>query len=202
LTLSKRRINVKSTATLTALVLFVICAATLARADIARPEPRPTQPAPSKHVLNTGLEIVPDPKAWNARLQISEETLKELREATNAGASTASFGNTRSTNTIVAGLFLFMSISFGGVWLARSSVRSKSQKAVAAVMVAFATIGTAALIAQANAGPPPSYLWRNLTKNLNASKATHGPIDIEIVPDGNGIKLIIPTRDAGRTTDD
>lgn len=194
----------KTTATLTALALFVICTATLVRADIA-PEPRP-QPSPSKHVLTTGLEIVPDSKTWNARLQISEATLKELREATNAaGGTSQTFGQRIAgspANTIIAGLFLFMSLSFGGVWLTRSSGKAKGQKAMAAILVAFATVGTAAIIAQANAGPPPSYLWRNLTKNLTASKATHGPIDIEIVPDGNGVKLIIPTRDTGRTTDD
>ena len=44
--------------------------------------------------------------------------------------------------------------------------------------------------------------WRNLTKNLSASKTTAGPINVEIVMEGNGIKLIVPTRDASRTTDD
>ena len=196
----------KITATVTALALFVICSATLIRADIARPEPKPTQPAPGRAVLNTGLQIVPDSKTWNARLQISESTLKELREATNAaGGTSQTFGQRITgspTNTIIAGLFLFMSLSFGGVWLARSSGKAKGQKAVAAILVAVATVGTATIMAHANAGPPPSYLWRNLTRNLNASKATQGPIQIEIVPDGDGIKLIIPTRDAGRTTDD
>ncbi len=195
----------KTTATLTTLALLVICTATLVRADIARPEPKPTQPAPGKHVMNTGLEIAPDSKTWNARLQISEATLKELREATSAGGTSQSLSQRIAgspTNTIIAGVFMFLSISFGGVWLARSSGKARSHKAVAAILVACATVSTAALIAQANAGPPPSYLWRNLTRNLNASKATHGRIDVEIVPDGNGMKLIIPTRDAGRTTDD
>ena len=195
----------KTTATLAALVLLIFCTTTLVQADIARPKPKPTQPTPAKPVLNTGLEIVPDSKAWNARLQISEATLKELREATNAGATTQSFGQRMagsSTNTIVAGLFLFMSISFGGLWLARSSGKTKSHKAVAAILVACATVSTAALIAQGNAAPPGSYLWRNLSKNLNTSKATRGPIDIEIVAEGDGVKLIVPTRDAARTTDD
>ena len=195
----------KMTVTLTSLVLLVICTVALVRADIARPEPKPTQPRPSKHVITTGLQIVPDAKTYNARLQISEAALKEIREAMSEGATTQSFGQRitgSSTNTIVAGLFLFLSISFGGVWLARSSGKNKSHKAVAAILVACATLSTAAIIAQGNAGPPPSYLWRNLTKNLNASKATSGPIDVEIVTEGNGIKLILPTRDASRTTDD
>ena len=103
----------KMTVTLTSLVLLVICTSALVRADIARPEPKPTQPRPSKHVITTGLEIVPDSKTYNARLQISEAALKEIREATSGGATTQSFGQRitgSSTNTIVAGLFLFLSI--------------------------------------------------------------------------------------------
>ncbi len=195
----------KLTATLTSLALLLVCTVMLARADLARPEPKPTKPLPTRPVMNTGLEIVPDSKTWNARLQISEATLKELREATNAGATTGSFGQgiTRSsTNTMIAGVFLFLSLSFGGVWLARTSGTTKSHKAAAAILVGCATVGMAAIIAHANAGPPPSYLWRNLSKNLNAGKPSHGPIEIEIVPDGDGVKLIVPTRDAGRATDD
>lgn len=194
----------KITATLISLALLVICTTALARADIARPEPKPTQPSPAKHVITTGLDIVPDSKTYNARLQISEAALKELREATDSGATTQTFGQRitgSSTNTIIAGLFLFLSISFGGVWLARSSGNTRSHKAVAAILVACATVSTAAIIAHGNAGPPPSYLWRNLTKNLNASKTTRGPIDVEIVTEGNGIKLIVPTRDASRPDD-
>ena len=194
----------KTTAHLTVFVLLVICTATIARADIARPEPKPTEPRPNV-VFNTALEIVPDSKTSSARLQISEGTLKALRETMTAGGTTQSFGQRltgSSTNTIVAGLFLFLSISFGGVWLARSSSKSKRHKAVAAALVACATVSTFAIIAQGNAGPPPSYLWRNLSKNLSTSKTTSGPIEIEIVPEGYGIKLIVPTRDASRTTDD
>jgi len=194
----------KITATLTTLALLVICTAALVRADIARPEPKPTQPSPTKHVITTGLEIVPDSKTYNARLQISEAALKEIREALNEGATTQSFGQRitgSSTNTIVAGLFLFLSISFGGVWLARSSGNARGHKAVAAILVACATLSTAAIIAQGNAGPPPSYYWRGLTKNLSTSKTTSGPINVEIVTQGNGIKLIVPTRDASGTDD-
>ena len=190
--------------TLTVFVLLIIGTVTVARADIARPEPKPTQPSPAKHVISTGLEIVPDSKTYNARLQISEAALKELRDATSGGATTKSFGQRitgSASNTIVAGLFLFLSISFGGVLLARSSGKTRSHKAVAAMLGACATVSTAAIIAQGNAGPPPSYLWRNLTKNLSTSKTTRGPIDVEIVAEGDGIKLIVPTRDASRTDD-
>src|SRR5688500_13573155 len=126
LTLPQRRLTMKISTTLTSVALLLICTAALVKADIARPEPKPTEPRPSKHLLTTGLEIAPDSKTYNARLQISEATLKQLQEAMNEGATTGSFGQgiTRSsTNTIIAGLFLCLSISFGGVWLARSSAK-------------------------------------------------------------------------------
>lgn len=195
----------KRTSTLTIFALLVIATAAIARADIARPQPKPSEPRPSKHVLTTGIEVVPDAKTYNARLQISEAMLKELREAAGEGATTQTFGQRisgSSANTIIAGLFLFLSISFGGVWLARSSSKTRSHKAVAAVLVACATVSTAAIIAQGNAGPPPSYLWRNLTKNLSSNKTTYGQINVEIVAEGDSIKLIVPTRDLSRATGD
>ena len=101
-----------------------------------------------------------------------------------------------STRTIVAGVFMFLSLAFAGVWLARS-VQTRSQKAIAALLMGTAVIGAAAVIARANAGPPGSYLWRKLPQNLSKGAPTYGGIDIEIVPDsndGSGMKLIIPQR--------
>jgi hypothetical protein len=108
----------KTTATLTSLVLLIICTATLVRADIARPEPKPTPPNPGSRVLNIKLEVV----------------------------TTQSFGQRiagSSTNTIVAGLFLFMSISFGGVWLARSSGKANISRVVALVTSLVFAVGIA-----------------------------------------------------------
>jgi hypothetical protein len=114
--------------------------------------------------------------------------------ANEAGDESATQGIAHSsTRTIVAGLFLFMSLSFGGVWLARAG-NSRGQKIVAAVMLGTAVICATALITHANAGPPPAYLWRNLPQNLNAGRSTHGPLKIEIVAEDNGIKLILPLK--------
>jgi hypothetical protein len=57
------------------------------------------------------------------------------------------------------------------------------------------------IVTRANAGPPPSWFWRDLTKNLNTGKPTSGGLIIEIVPDGTGAKLIVPIRNSGRTDD-
>ena len=181
-----------------ALVLLGLTQATQLRADIARPKPSrsPQQP---RIVLHTSLTIVPDNKAYEARLQISQSSLKELRAALANEPGNESMTQrlaSSSTRTILAGLFMFLSLSLGGVWLTRS-VQTRSQKAIAALLVGTAVIGAAAIIARANAGPPGSYLWKKLPQNLGKGAPTYGGIDIEVVPDptdGSGMKLIIPTR--------
>ncbi len=165
-----------------------------AYADIARPTPSPQKP---KIVLHTSLVVVPDSKANEARLQISQSSLKELRAALANIPTSESMAQSvahSSTRTAIAGLFLFLSLSFAGVWLARS-VRTRSQKAVAALLIGAAVIGAAAIITRANAGPPSSYFWRKLPQNLSKGNPTYGSVDIEIVPDphdGQGMKLIVP----------
>lgn len=166
--------------------------------DIARPKPSPT-PQARRIVLHTSLTIVPDSKAYEARLQISQSSLQELRAAlenTPGNESMAERIAYSSPRTILAGLFMFLSLSFAGVWLARS-VQTCGQKAIAALLLCTAVIGAAAIITRANAGPPGSYLWRKLPQNLTKGTPTNGGIDIEIVPDtngGSGMRLIMPTR--------
>jgi len=178
-------------------VLCLLLAMALpAYGDIARPKASPELP---KIVLHTSLTIVPDSKAYEARLQISQSSLQELRAAlanTPTNESLAQSIAHSSTRTMLAGLFMFLSLSFAGVWLARS-VQTRGQKAIAALLLGTAVIGAAAIIGQANAGPPGSYLWRRLPQNLGQNKPTYGGIDIEVVPDptdGSGMKLILPMR--------
>jgi hypothetical protein len=183
--------------------ILVLALTIVAYADIARPKPRPkpsASPASEpRQVMNTGLQIVPDSKVYQAHLQISQSALTELRDALNAGGSSRSFTERLAhspTSTIVAGLLLFMSISFAGVWFVRSAgSRSRGQKAAVAVLISVAMLGAATIITRANAGPPPGYVWRNLPKNLSAVQPTNGGVIVEIVPDGGAaIKLIIPLK--------
>jgi hypothetical protein len=183
------------------LTLFLFTITIPLRADIARPKPSPEREG-NKVVLHTGLQIVPDAKVYEARLQISEDTLKRLHVALNEAPTTPSLAARiahSSTRTIVAGLLLFLSASLGGVWLARSarsrhSILARHQKAVAVVLLGIATLGAAAIITRGNAGPPSYYAWRNLPDALSRGRATQGGLDIEIVPEGSGIKLIIPLK--------
>ena len=166
--------------------------------DIARPKPSPSPELP-RIVLHTRLVVVPDNKAWEARLQITQSSLQELRAALgNTGNESTAQGIAHSsTRTIVAGLFMFLSLSFAGVWLARS-MQTRGQKTIALMLFGTAVIGAAAIITQANAGPPGSYYWKKLPQNLSKGAPTSGGVDIEIVPDGDvgssGLKLILPIK--------
>lgn len=168
--------------------------------DIAKPNPSPSpSPQEPKYVLHTRLVIVPDNKAWEARLQISQSELQELRAALGNTPGNESMSQRiarSSTRTMLAGVFMFLSLSFAGVWLARS-VQSRGQKLVTALLLGTAVLGAAAIITQANAGPPGSYYWKKLPQNLAKGAPTSGGLDIVVVPDGSdgsGMKLIIPTR--------
>ena len=183
-------------------LLLIFASAVVALADLAPASGKPT-PSPPKWLMSTGFAIVPDKKTDQARLEISQETLNELRASLASLPVDAATGNTddrsllgsvsgNSGRTIVAGFFLFLSLSFGGVWLARGA-RAGGHRIAAAVLLGVAVIGAAALITRGNVGPPPSYRWRNLSKNLNDGKVTQGGVDIQVVPEGKGIRLIIPT---------
>ena len=168
-------------------------------ADIAKPKP-PDKVA--KQVLHTGLEIVPDSKLYEAKLQISQSDFNNLRAALDGGAGSApvvggiAFSAPR---TIIAGLLMFMAISVAGVFLARSSSFGRAQKTIGAVVLVAIVLGAAAIITRGNAGPPGSYRWRNLPQALAEVKATAGGLDIEIIPDdakasGANMRLMIPLK--------
>ena len=168
--------------------------------DIARP--RPTTPAEpqGQMVLHSGLTITSDSKIYDARLQISSETLKAINESMQRNDGSASLMQSithSSTRTMMAGLFMFLAVSFAGVWLARSNQR-RNVKAIAAVVVIAFVFGVATVIVRANAGPPGYIRWQNLPQALKDGKATSAGVDIEIVPGDGQIKLIVPLRNTNR----
>ncbi|MFY9622630.1 MAG: hypothetical protein WAM70_04755 [Pyrinomonadaceae bacterium] len=168
--------------------------------DIARPRPTtPTEPH-GQIVLHHGLTISSDSKTWDARLQIPAETLKAINEAAQRKDGSASLMQSithSSTRTMMAGLFMFLAVSFAGVWLARSNQR-RNVKAIAAVLVIAFVFGAATVIVRANAGPPGYVRWQNLPQALKDGKATTAGVDIEIVPGDGQIRLIVPLRNANR----
>jgi hypothetical protein len=172
----------------------LLASAIFAFGDIARPKPSPA--AEGKTVLYSGLEIVTDPKAYEARLQISQDALKSIQQgAANSGANSSMTSRLMhsSTRTMMAGVFMFLAVSFAGVWLARSGQR-RNQKAVVAVLLVAVCLGAATVIVRANAGPPGYIRWQNLPQHLKDGKPTYGGVNVEVVPGNGNIKLIIPLR--------
>ena len=187
----------KTLLSLACLLLAVICSTQTVVADIAKPR---TPEQPSKIVLRRNLEIVPDGKVWSARLQLTQSDLQELRAALDAADGQTGVAASIAQSplrTIVAGVLLFLSVSFAGVWLARNSSAGRARKAVTAGILVVAVLGAAAIITRGNAGPPPGYYtWMKLSKNYAQGRATSGDMVIEIVPDEPnrtpGVKLLLP----------
>src|SRR5215510_9087659 len=101
----------KRTLTLGVMLCALLAGAIYAFGDIARPK---TTPAEGKAVFYTGLTVVNDPKASEARLQISQGTWKNLQDAVTREGGTASMTQNimhSSTRTIMAGVFMFLAVS-------------------------------------------------------------------------------------------
>ena len=188
---------------------LVVSTAVSVSADVPKPK---TPPKPLRG-LHTRLEIVPDEKIYEAKLQISESDLKTFMAAINAtppgngeGIMAVAGGVSASAmRTIIAGILMFLAVSVAGVMLARSSSLGRTQKALGAVVVVAVVLGAAAIIVRANAGPPGSYYWRNLPKALADGKPTQGGVDIEIVPDEEGgkpVRLLIPLKKGSHSGDE
>src|SRR5262245_14048868 len=177
---------------LTLLLLFMFAIATVAFADIARPKPSPVANTPSLH---TYMEIVPDSKAYEMRLQMSQDTFNSLRAGVIDAPRNPTISQRISQSpfrTIIAGSFLFLSVAVGGLLLIRSE--QKSRRIAAALVIGAAVLGAATIITQANAGPPGYVRWQRLPQALSEGRSTQGDVDIEIVGEGRGIKLIVPLR--------
>jgi hypothetical protein len=183
----------------TGVVLILIGTAVFAFGDLARPKPSATPEA--KSVLYSGLTIVTDSKASEAKLQISQNTLKLISEgAAREGGSASLLQNIThsSSRTMMAGLFMFLAVSFAGVWFARSNQRRNTKAIVAVLVVAF-IFGVGTVMVRANAGPPGYIRWQNLPQSLKDGKPTSAGVEVEIVPGDDNIKLIIPLRKSGNS---
>ena len=184
------------------LLLIAFCLVLLTTFTTNADVPKPKTPdKQAKQILHTGLEIVPDPKIYEAKLQMSQSTFNNLRAALDGGSGSSpvvggiAFSAPR---TIVAGLLMFMAVSVAGVLIARSSSVGRAQKTIGAALLVAVLLGAAAIITRGNAGPPGSWRWRNLPQALAEGKSTVGGVDIEIVPDdqmdSRTMRLLIPLK--------
>ena len=190
----------------TALILLTLTICLTTNADIAKP--KPSVQAEPKPLLHTSLEIATDPKGFDARLIFHESELKELRAALDGADRNTTIAASiahSSTRTIIAGVLMFASVSFAGVWFARSrrtGSAGRVQKMAVIALVSVSILGAAAIITRGNAGPPPYYRWKNITENLKKGESTYGSVNIEVVPDdpngsSHGIRVVLPLRKQG-----
>lgn len=179
------------------LVLLVLAAAGPARADIAIPDNRRPRAAerirtdlPSSH-----LTIESRAGLREARLQVPRKLLGQLAPQSGSAALSAdSAAAPRPLHTVVAGVFLSLSFVSAGLLL----VRSRRQQTVGrfALIASVCVVPlAAAVVALANAAPPP--LLRpldagTLRKAVPNGKALAGAVRLEIVEDGDEIKLLVP----------
>jgi hypothetical protein len=189
-----------------ALALFAFAAP--AFADIALPEPSPAQtpqkarrptPLPAARML---IESRND--ATEARLQIPRNMLRQLRAEmdrdSGAGAA-ATNASLRPAQTIIAGIFLSLSLAFAGVLIARTRSRNAKQAAAIALAVLAAT-GALAIKTLANARPPEPRILDagSLKRATTPDDELDGVIRIEVVDEQNVFKLIVPAAPGATAT--
>lgn len=108
----------KSTLVFGAAVFTLLASAVFTFGDIARPKESPTPVARGKVVYHTGLTVVPDGNAWEARLQISPDSLRQLRAVLDnvpGDDSLSAQSIARSSpRTIIAGLTLTTGSDYSG----------------------------------------------------------------------------------------
>ena len=187
-----------------ALAFFAFAPLT-AFADISAPEHRQTKtPVTGKRVLPPARMLIESRKdVTEARLQISQGVLRELRAGFEgdapANAAASSVNSPRGTQTIIAGVFLSLSLAFAGVFVARTRSRTTKQIATG-VLVVFAVAGAFAFKALANARPPEPRIVDagSLPRATTPDEELNGVVRVEIVPDGRVIKLIVPAETEGR----
>ncbi|HZG53571.1 MAG TPA: hypothetical protein VEZ40_15685 [Pyrinomonadaceae bacterium] len=185
---------------------FALCAfASPAFADVA-PPPNPT-PAPTPQKVRRAASlpaarmlIESRRDATEARLQIPRNMLGQLRaelEREEMSGATTAADSLRPAQTIIAGVFLSLSLAFAGIFLARTRSRAAKQAATAALVVLAAT-GALAIKTLANVRPPePRTLDAGSLKLATTPDAgLNGVVRVEVVEEHNVFKLIVPAAKA------
>ena len=187
-----------------AATFLLLLAVSPALADVAPPDHKK---APKPGDIRTDLPfmhmtILPVEGLREARLQVPRDLLSKLPAAPASvagsvdGARPFAFG---TVSTVVAGLFISLSFVLAGLVLVRSR-RRVAGRAMAAMLVCVVASAAAAVAAYANAAPPPPVGRRaqdpgTLLKLVPDGMVRGGQIRIEVVEEGYGITLLVPTKE-------
>lgn len=152
-----------------ALLMLLIATATPALADVALPKDNKSQKEKNPTVT-VFMDIRENEYEKQPTLMISRSLLRQLRAgldsdgsgASQSAASVSRFDGFGGKQTMMAGIFLSLALTFGGVWIVRTHKQSKgvggrrlSQAALGLMICALC--GASASLAYANAGPPPPH---------------------------------------------
>jgi hypothetical protein len=181
----------------------LLVASSPAFADIALPK-SPT-PLPNAEIRKD----LPDVKMTiqrveglrEARLQIPRSQLgrmNELAGVAQGSAGVAQGGAFRGVGAVIAGLFLSLSVVLTGLLLVRSRRGAALGRAAAVLTACACAAGLTAVAVYANAGLPG---WQpqnpgTLTRAASGKPLT-GWIRVEVVEEGNEIKLLVPAKTQG-----
>jgi len=173
-------------------------------ADIAAPRPTPTAtPQQSRRPLPAARMLIESRNdATEARLQIPRNMLRqlhaEMERDSASGASAAATHSLRPTQTIIAGVFLSLSLAFAGIFIARTRARTARQAAAIALFI-FAATGALAFKTFANArAPEPRTLDAGSLKLATTPDTElNGVIRVEVVDEHNVFKLVVPATTKG-----
>lgn len=178
-----------------ALALLLVAASPVC-ADIALPK----QPSHNNNEVRSDLPfsrmtIERVEGLREARLQIPRAQLERMNAAAGIEGGGAQSASLKSAGTVVGGVLISLAFVLTGLLLVRSRRRVAFGRATAAVLVCAVAAGVVAVAAYANA-PAPHYRQQDpgtLVKAV-AGLPLAGSIRVEVVDEGNEIKLLVPAK--------
>ncbi|HYE13639.1 MAG TPA: hypothetical protein VD968_04260, partial [Pyrinomonadaceae bacterium] len=186
-------------------LLLLLASAPYVVADIARPaESKPDYNRVRADLPRRYMLIESRPEAREARLRVPRSLLEELAPASSQATGGAAIFGATPARTVVAGVFLSLSLALAGMLLARSRRQAVGRVAVVAIG-SLACAAAFAVGALANVGPPPrpnALDPQTLVKAVSAGATISGDVRVEIVEDGDELKLVVPTRNRARGDDE
>jgi hypothetical protein len=187
--------------TFAAATLLLLVVASPALADIAPPDRKVERPDAIRTDLPFGRMTIESVEGLReARLQVPRDILAKLAPAPSSAAGLLDGdqpGAFRNVSTVVAGLFLSLSLVLAGLLLVRSR-RRVAGRAIAAALVCVVAAAAAVVAAYANAAPPPRLRVQDpgTLRKAVSGKPLAGSVRVEVVDVGSDIKLLVPARDS------
>lgn len=184
------------------IITLIIVAASVAFADIARPDRTPN-PTPKPKQVSSDMEIIMSRDRTEATLVIPKTQLKALRaqldelDSDSDATAAVTTGGISRVQTLISGLFLSLAILFAGVWFFRNGKSATKTGKTLVILAVFACLGSAATLVLANVGPPPgatvinSKIFSDRVKNYGTA---YGKIKMETGSDDR-VKLYVPVAD-------